>query len=235
MGARTPVRLLAICALFNLAIAARAGTIIKLDLGGVGPDISMNAGGQLSTVDDGDAATTGDQDTRVQFSDFLGGMPDITTPTASFTLSGLTVAGPAQQLGSLVIQSFAGGQFSLYDPANNLLLSGSLTTSALTGVIGPPGTASLFTTGLASASAGSLAPLILPGSLSLSMSMSNVNGGAGFTVSDGILQPFEADASLQVAAVPEPSALALLALDSLGLLALRRLRISSHPWRRPCI
>ena len=224
MSARTTVRLLAFCAFTSFAIAAHASTIIKLNLGSVGPDIGMT-GGQLSTVDDGIAATTGDQNTNVEFTDFLSATPDITTPIASFTLSGLTAVPPAQQLGSLAIQNFTGGQFSLYDQANNLLLSGPLTTSALTGVIGPPGTASLFTTSLTSATGGSLAPLILTGSLSLSMSMTDVNGGAGFTVSDGILQPFVADSSVLIAAdsnpAPEPSTLALMTLGAAGLLARR--------------
>ncbi|HEY2828174.1 MAG TPA: PEP-CTERM sorting domain-containing protein [Pirellulales bacterium] len=219
------VRTFAACALVCLAISnARATTVIKLNLGGVGPDIGMNAARQLSTVDDGVAATTGDQSTNIEFTDFLDVLPDINIPPGSFTLSGLTGAGPATQLGSLAIQSFTGGQFALYDPSNNLLLTGPLTNSALTGVIGPPGTGALFTTTLATITSGSLAQFILSGTVSLSMNMTNVNGGAGFSISDGILQPFLADASINIAAnantVPEPSTLALLALASLGLISI---------------
>jgi PEP-CTERM motif len=224
---RLAVRTFLICALSSLTVlSATATTIIKLDLGGVGPDIGMNAQGQLSTVDDGNAGTTGNQDTKIEFTDFLDSIPDIVTPPGSFTLSGLAVAGPSTQIGSLVIQNFTGGQFALYDPTNILLLSGPLTNSALTGVIGAPGTGALFTTTLANATGGSLASLIQSGTLSLSLSMTNVNGGAGFSTSDGILQPFLADGSINIAAdrnqAPEPATFALLTMGAIGLLASRR-------------
>jgi hypothetical protein len=224
MGARTLVRLLVIGFLFNLPIAVQASTIIKLDLGGVGPDVGLSpAGGVMSTVSDGDGSTIGDQDTAVTYTSFLNFLPNITTPIASFTLNGLVASGPAQQFGSLAIQNFTGGLLDLYDPANNLLLAAPLGANTLTGVVGPPGTASLFTTTLSSgALAGSLAPLIEQGTLSLSLSLTNVNGGAGLAVVNGILQPFVADASVIIAAVPEPSTLALLALGSLGLLVRRK-------------
>ena len=66
---------------------------------------------------------------------------------------------------------------------------------------------------------GTLAPLLAPGTISLSLNLTNVSGGAGFAVvppATGILQPFVADASVDIAAdlVPEPAALALLALGS---------------------
>jgi hypothetical protein len=207
--------------------SANANTIIKLDLGSVGPDIGMNGQGQLSTVNDGDAGTTGDQNTKIEFTDFLNSIPDISTPPGSFTLNGLALAGPTNVIGgTLVIQNFTGGQFSLYDPANVLLLSGPISTSTLTGTIGAPGTGALFTTTLASATGGTLASLIFPGSLSLSLSMTNVNGGTGFSTSDSILQPFQADGSINIAAdgarAPEPATLALLSMGAIGLLALRR-------------
>src|SRR5690348_3953154 len=63
------------CALMCLTPSAlRAGTILKLSLGEVGPDIGMN-GGVLSTVNDGNAATTGDQNTAVDFTDGLNFVP----------------------------------------------------------------------------------------------------------------------------------------------------------------
>jgi hypothetical protein len=224
------VRLLAVFLFFNGAIAARAGTIIKLDLGGTGPDVGMSsAGGVMSTVSDGDATTTGDQDTAVTYTGFLSFLPNITNPTASFTLSGLTAAGPAQQFGSLVIQNYAGGQLSLFDPSNNLLLTANLTGSALSGSIGPPGTAALFTTNVSSSASGPLAQYFASGSISMSISMINVNAGAGLALSDGVLQPFQADASVLIAAdpvAPEPCTMALLAIGSIGLLIKRRFVLS---------
>jgi hypothetical protein len=223
------IRGLAASVLICLATSlAQADTIIKLSLGEVGPDIGMNSSGVLSTVDDGNAATTGNQNTAVEFTGFLDPLPDINTKTASFTLSNLVAIGPANVLGTLVVQNFVGGLFSLYDPANVLLLQGTTTNSSLTGTIGPPGTGSLFTTTIATVTGGTLAPMILPGSLSLSMDMTNVNGGAGFNVTGSALAPFLADASLNMAAnpapVPEPASLTLFALGSAAAISFRRRR-----------
>ncbi len=74
-------------ALFALLLAisstSYAGTIIKLNLGGVGPDVSM-AGGVLGTVSDGNALTVGDQNTAIEFTGFLNPIPDINLSAASF-------------------------------------------------------------------------------------------------------------------------------------------------------
>jgi hypothetical protein len=206
-----------------------AGTIIKLDLGGdTAPDIRFD-GTTLSTMNDGNAGTTGAQDTDADFQDFLSGFPDVLTPTASFTVSGLTPSGAATLLGPLVVQNFSGGTFQLFDPANTLLLSGSLTTSALTGPVGPPATGALFTTSIASVTGGQLAPLIATNSLSLSMSFTDVNGGAGFSVGGAaapVLNPFTSNATLLIAAerIPEPTMAALISIGAIlvGLVTPRR-------------
>ncbi|HVT27002.1 MAG TPA: hypothetical protein VHE81_03180 [Lacipirellulaceae bacterium] len=206
---RMTVTGLAVCALVFVASSVSvAGTIIKLDLGNVGPDVGMNGAGILSTVDDGNAATTGDQNTSVVYTGFLSPIPNITPATASFSLAGLTAVPPATLASPLVIQNFTGGTFSLYDSANVLLLQGTLDQSALTGVIGPPGTGALFTTTLGNVTLGTLVPFIEQGTVSLSMNLTNVssNGGQGFSVSvDGaavFLNPFTADASANIAADP---------------------------------
>lgn len=231
------LRLMVVCVLVGVTTSfSLAGTIIKLDLGGVGPDVGMNGAGVLSTVDDGHPATAGDQDTAIVYTGFLGPLFSNVTPppAASFTLSGLQAIGPAQvPLPNLAIQSFIGGTFSLYDPANNLLLQGPLTNSALTGTIGSPGTGALFTTTLGSANAGSLAAYVLPGTLSLSMNLTTVNGGSGFfvtpPVTGGALQPFLADASVNIAGdssgVPEPTSLILVMAGAAGCIASTRRRI----------
>jgi PEP-CTERM motif len=206
------------CALL-LAItpAAFGGTILKLNLGNVSPDLGMTAGGILGTVSDGDAGTTGDQNTAIEYTDFLDGLfADIGTPIASYTMSDLAVAGPAQVFGSLVVQGYAGGSFHLYDPSNALLLSGMLTNSVLTGVMGPPGTGSIFTTSVSTVTGGSLQTYIVPNSLSLTFNLTDVNGGAGFSVGGGgpVLNPFLTDAAVNITGepgpgVPEPATLML--------------------------
>src|SRR5262245_5674022 len=103
-------------ALLLMFDASHASTIIKLNLGGVGPDIQLNGVGILSTTSDGIAGTTGDQNTAIEYTSFLDFIPDINTADGSFTLSGLQEVGPAGVLfGNVVGQNFNGGNFSLYD------------------------------------------------------------------------------------------------------------------------
>ncbi len=215
----------ALCALVaSLASISHAGTIIKLNLGGVGPDIQMGANGVLSTVDQTPGPSpTGDQLTNIDFTDFLNFIPDVNSNTASFSLSGLQADPTGAQLAfGLVIQSFHGGIFSLYDPSDNLLLRGPVITAALAGVTAPPGTGSLFTTTLGNITAGSLQGFIKPGTISISMNLGTVNGGNGFSVVQGpgglVLQPFQADASALISgeAVPEPASLALVLAAAIG-------------------
>jgi len=225
------IRGAAACALICLATSfSQAATIIKLNLGSVGPDVGMNGAGIFSTTNDGVAATTGDQNTDIEYTGPFEFKPDLNTNTASFSLQGLAEVGPANVFGNLVIQNYLGGQFSLYDPANVLLLQGPLTSSALSGVIGPGsgGTGALFTTTLGSVTGGTLAPLITPGTVSLSMNLTNVNGGNGFAVAGGgpQLNPFLADASISISAdVPEPATFSLVGLGAaagIAVLARRR-------------
>src|SRR3954467_4195301 len=190
----------AVCALiFANSNSLQATTIIKLNLGNSGPDLSMS-GGILGTANDGNATTTGDQNTALEYTDFLDPLSDINTPVASFTLSNLVASGPPTVSGPIVIQNFTGGTLNLYDPSNALLLSGLLTTSNLQGTIGPPGTGAVFTTNLATVTGGSLLPFIVPTSLGLSMTLTNVNGGAGFSTGPGsaglVLNGFVADSSV---------------------------------------
>ena len=201
-----------------------AGTIIKLSLGSDAPaDVEFD-GTTLSTVDDTIAPTTGDQNTAIDYQDFLSGMSDILLPDASFSMNGLTTSGAASVFGGfLVIQNFTGGTFELYDPApgNALLLSGSLANSTLTGTIGPPATGALFTTSFALVTGGSLAPLIDKDTLTVSMNLSSINNGSGLTVSlppaPFSLDPFRADASVNIAAEksPEPASVFLAGLGAL--------------------
>jgi hypothetical protein len=178
--------------------------------------------GVFSTIDQtGGPSPRGDQLTDIEYTGFLDFIPDVNSNIASFSLNGLNAVGPANVFGSLVIQNFEGGVFSLYNqfsPFDDLLLQGPLANSALTGVIGAPGTGALFTTTFTSVTAGSLKPLITPGSVSLSMNMTNVNGGNGFSVAGRgpQLNEFLADASISISSdkTPEPATLSLVGLGT---------------------
>ena len=217
---------LVVLALCSATSALNAGTIIKLNLGGNGPDVSMSQAGTFGTTDDGNGATVGNQNTAIEYTDGLDFIPDINLDLGSFTLSGLQESGFAFQFGTLVIQNLTGGTFNLYDPANNLLLSGSLGNSALSGTLAPgPGTGSVFTTGpIVGPLSGSLAPLIAPGSLSLSLTSTNIASGigSGLTVDGPVLQ-FTGDSTIEFAAtvVPEPTTVGLLIFGGLAAIGLR--------------
>ncbi|MEX2310255.1 MAG: hypothetical protein WD738_21990 [Pirellulales bacterium] len=216
---------------------AQAGTILKLNLGGdPAPDVEYTGGvaGVLSTVDDGDgsAGSPGDQNTAVEFLDFLSLISDISSADASYSLNGVTAVGPASVLfGTVVAQDFAGGTFQLWDdsPVPVLLLDVALTTSALVGPIGPPATGAVFSTTFGTPLGGTLAPLIVPGTVSVSIAMTDVNGGAGLSVTPigpgvGTLNEFVADVTKTIAAerIPEPTAGVLLLVG--GLMAAPRMR-----------
>lgn len=213
-----------------LASESEAGTIIKLGLGGdATADLEFD-GTTLSTIDDLVPGTTGDQNTNAEFLDFLSAVPDVDSPPGSFTLSGLTPSGPANvQGGTVVLQNFSGGTLSLWDDSNVLLLSGTLADSLLVGPIGPPATGALFTTTFGAVTGGTLAPQIIANSLSLSMSFTDVNSGAGFSVSGAaapLLNPFVADVTLNIAAneIPEPTSLVLVIFGSAVLASISRRR-----------
>lgn len=215
-----------ICALFGAVDRDTfAGTIIKLNLGSVSPDIKFD-GSFLSTASDAVPGTLGDQNTAVEFTDFLEFVaPDIPTSIASFSIGGLAPSGSAFVfLGQNVVQNFSGGTFTLYAADNSVLLSGSLTSSALSGTIGFSA-GGLFTTSFGAVTGGSLAPYIDTNSLVVSMNFTKIQttgGPVGLTVSppppgpvppihNGTLQPFTADAAINVEGeVPEPATIVLI-------------------------
>jgi len=210
--------------------AANGATILKLSLASTGADLEMVPIGPdffVRTASDGIGGTTGDQNTAIEYSGFLDSLfTDDTTNTASFSLAGLKKTGPLSILGgSVIAQDFIGGTFSLYSPTNSLLLSGNLLNSTLTGAIGSTATGSLFTTNASTFTGGSLLPYVQANTLNVSMALTNVNNGTGFTVAGApfALQPFTADTFVNISAepIPEPAAY-VFALGLLSWLSNRR-------------
>ncbi|HJQ80412.1 MAG TPA: PEP-CTERM sorting domain-containing protein [Lacipirellulaceae bacterium] len=198
------------------AATAPAGTIIKLSPDSATSHIKF-ASNLLSTVDDLNAATTGEHNTAVDFQGFLDSIPDIASASASVTVSGITKAGSATVFpNQLMLQNFTGGTVSLYDAANTLLLSGSLKASTLAGSLGPTGAnGALFTTSFNVITGGTLADGIDPSSLTFKMNIGGINEGAGLGAPDSVLSPFTANALLTITGelpVPEPGTYLLLAI-----------------------
>jgi hypothetical protein len=217
---RSSLKILA-CATFALLLAfhsSYAGTIIKLSLSNNDPDVQYVTP-IMSTVNDLNVATTGDQDTDIQFSDFLSGMGQIFN--GSYTLSGTTAVGPAVTAG-VVYQNFVGGNFKIWDNANVLLLNVNMNNSVLAG--GGSNTGSLFNIDNGNVIGGSLAPLIVANSVNMSLSLTNISTGQ-LLAPGGVLVPFTADASKSIAGLPTPEPASwLLALLSCATFLARRSR-----------
>jgi hypothetical protein len=127
----------------------------------------------------------------------------------------------------------AGGVFRLWDdsPVPVLLLEVALGGSAIVGPLGAPATGAVFSTTFSTPIGGTLAPLIVPGTVSMSIGMGDIDGGAGLSVSPfgslTVLNAFTADATKLVAAdrlIPEPTTALMLVLGTLVAPALPRRR-----------
>lgn len=214
------------CALaLGAASVARAESFLELEPESTGPHAAYSAASTFATTSDGVAGTTGNQDVSGDYLNFLDSIASFSG--GSFTVSGLTASGPPTVFSTFVSQNLTGGSFSLYNSSNTLLLSGTLGTSLLSGLSGPGGVASV--TSGATVTGGTLQPLIAPGSLSISISITDINDGAGFTLSSGntIIDPFSGDMMVTFAgneAVPEPSTAALLIAGVMGSMIVRRKR-----------
>jgi hypothetical protein len=214
----------AIVALLLSFTATRAATIIKLDLGGVGPDLNYTGGvfGTLNTIDDNPAGLTGDQATNILFTSFLSGMG---STTGSYSLAGATATGAPTPLGGgVVAQNFSGGNFKIYNSANTLLLDVNLGTSLLVG--GGNGAFFNITNGTVIGGSPSLTSQLAGNSIGMSMSLTNISGGGLSVSGGGLLNSFFADATKEITAtqVPEPIAAMLLGLGGTLVPAMLRRR-----------
>jgi len=208
------------------AANASASTIIKLNLGTDSlPDIEL-VGGTLSTASDQLGATSGDQNTEVSYLGVLSELIPTSGPHYSMTLSDVMISGKPSVVGGglFVVQETDGGMFSLYDPSNELLLSGTLGPGTLTGPVGGTATGSILTTQFGAFTAGALLPDLSAGGLTgstVSFALTSVNSGQGLSLTEsGDLNDFKADAIATIgASVPEPTSGLLLLL---GVVLLRR-------------
>lgn len=226
---RTPLKFLAGAALALLLFsfqAAHAGTIIKLDLGGVGPDLAFSQPGNpglLGTIDDNPPGLIGDQATNILFTSFLSGLG---STTGSYSLSGSAAAGPPTPLGGgVLMQNFVGGNFKIYNNANTLLLDVNLSTSLLVG--GGNGAFFNINNGTVIGGLPAITSQLVGNSIGMSMTLTNINstGGPGLTVGGGgLLNPFVGDATKEITAdqVPEPAAMLLALCCSAAAMMLRR-------------
>ncbi len=204
---------------------SNASTIIKLDLGGVGPDLTYTGGnpGTLSTIDDNPAGLTGDQATNILFTSFLSGLG---STTGSYSLSGATSSGPPTPFGGGVLtQNFNGGNFKIYDSTNTLLLDVNLASSLLVG--GGNGAFFNITDGTVVGGLPSLTSQLVSNSIGMSMTLTNINnpGGPGLAIGPGgFLAPFVGDATKEITATqtPEPAAILLALCFSAVPMFLRR-------------
>src|SRR6476660_3323274 len=209
---RAPLKVFACAAIALLfsACASQAATIIKLDLGGVGPDLTFSPPanpGILSTIDDNPAGLTGDQATNILFTSFLSGMG---STTGSYSLAGATAVGAPTPIGGGVLtQNFVGGNFKIYNSTNTLLLNVNLSTSLLVG--GGSGAFFNINNGTVVGGLPAITSQLVGNSIGMSMTLTNINGpgGPGLTAGGGgFLNPFVGDATKEISAsqVPEPAA-----------------------------
>ena len=219
---------LALLLTFNASQAA----LIKLDLAktpgpDLGPDIAY-AGSVLATPSDGNALTTGSQDTAIVFGDFLSALP---ATTGSYSLQNVHANGPATVVFipgpniTVVSQSLIGGDFQIYNSANVKLLDVSLASSVLSGTAGPASTtANVFSVTNGTVVGGTLASQIASNSISFSIALTNISGGGLAVDVNNVLAAFTASATKEIGGnpVPEPSAAILLVLGSLCTVLRRR-------------
>lgn len=219
-----------------LAQSASADTIIDLTFAG-NLDFELK-GTELSTIDDGNGTSPGDQDTIINFpnNSFVSGQPGVVEGAGSFTMAGVKLEGsPVIVPGNLLAYQTTGGTFELFDDANSSILTGTLNDGSFYASYGA-GTAA--TGGWLSINFGSftgpdgspLFDLLDPNSAAMSISFTEIFTGAqpGVTVNGNDILDFTADATANISAeslastLPEPGSLGLAMVAMLGVLGLRR-------------
>lgn len=239
----TPViRVACAAALFIVGgppLTAYSDTILKLHINGSGNIGFSN--GVLSAVDDGIAESNGIRNAVLEFPQAATTITSLAAPSsASFTLADMTAVSPASVFSnSLVVQNLVGGRLDIFGLDNSLLLSADLSTSAITGPLGPASTQGLYLA-FGKITGGSMAAGLDPESLRVRMKLPTVAGGFVVDPSplqllsanyQGSLSPFLAMTELieiqaEPGIIPEPATTTLSGMAALALCAMLRRRSS---------
>jgi hypothetical protein len=212
-----------ISAVFS-ACACQAATIIKLDLGGAGPDVTFSggSGGLLGTIDDNPTGLVGDQATNILFTGFLAGFG---STSGSYSLAGATAVGaPAPLGGGILSQNLVGGNFKVYNSANTLLIDVNLSTTLL--VAGSAGATFNVSSAVVVGGAPAITSQLDLNSIGLSISLTNISGGGLSSGDGGFLNAFTADSTKQITASPVPEPSMMLFALAVALVPARRSRRS---------
>ena len=175
------------------------------------------------------ASSAGDQNTELDFLGILSANTAIPGEFYSVTLDGIELVGEPQLLGPMVVQTTQNGSFRLYDPADILLLEGTLGKGYLSGSVGGTPSGGYLTTEFGAFTGGSLMDqLVSHPRSSVSISLTDINDGRGMSLSSDTpptLQDFVADGQAQIEAaipIPEPASLGLLLIGAGALCFTRR-------------
>jgi len=222
---------IALCVVISgVASIGHAESIMKMSLGGSGSNNMQFASSKFALLSDG-LDSPGDRNmtidsvlTSAQSLPAFAG-----SGSASISLSGMMAEASPTNSGQLVIQSFNLGALAIYGADDSLLLSASLSLSAIQGALGPSDAQALFL-GFGEVTGGSMKKFVDPDSLQVRIKYPTIEGGFEILSSPTALKDFATYTSsveilaTQVIPVPEPAIAGWLAIVVSALISARRRR-----------